>query len=147
MELGILLTIIAATSWGAGDVFARRAMFGAGAETVLVVMITMVILTLGAVGIAVEGTGAFAPKNGTFLLLTAFMGLLTWVTGNLLYFHGMVRAGVVIAAPILGAAPLIAILFAVTLGGERPGPLTLVGSFAVVAGVAVLVTDRERVLE
>jgi drug/metabolite transporter (DMT)-like permease len=147
VELGVLLTMIAAASWGTGDVFARRAMFGAGAETVLIVMIAMVILTLGVVGIAVEGAGAFVPKDGMFLLLTAFMGLLTWVTGNLLYFHGMTRAGVVIAAPILGAAPLIAILFAVTLGGERPGPMTLVGSFAVVAGVAVLVTDRQRVQE
>ena len=145
MELGILLALFALVGWGAGDVFARKAMFGAKAEVVLASMIALTIVALGIVTIVLEGFAAFGGHNALFFVLVAVMGALTWVTGNLLYFHGMMRAGVVIAAPILGAAPLIAILFAVTLGGERPGSLTLVGSFAVVAGVAVLVTDRERV--
>ena len=41
MELGIALTLLATLGWGAGDVFARKAMFGASATTVLATMIAL----------------------------------------------------------------------------------------------------------
>ena len=145
MELGILLTLVAALGWGSGDVFARKAMFGAPAELVLAVMVTMVVVALGIVGMILEGAGAFTSMDATFFALVALMGLLSWITGNLFYFHGMKRATVVIAAPILGVAPLISILLAVVFGGERPGAATVVGAFVIVIGVVVLVSDRNRV--
>ena len=144
MELGILLALAATLGWGAGDVFARKAMFGARAEVVLAAMIAIVVVSLGIVVVLLEGFGALAVEGIRFYLLVAFMGLFTWVGGNLLYFHGMRLAGVVLAAPVLGAAPLIAILLAVVFGGERPDGITLVGAFAVVLGVGILVTDPEQ---
>ena len=146
MGLGILLAIAAAFGWGAGDVFVRRAMFGARPEAVAVFVAGMVLLALGALVALSSGVGAFAVPSGAFVALTAAMGLLTWLGGNLLYFHGMQRAGVVIAAPLLGMAPLFAIALAVTLGGERPSLPTLAGALAIVTGVVVVLTDRGRVL-
>ena len=146
MEIGILLAIAAALAWGAGDVFARRAMFGARPEAVTVVVAGMVLLALGALGVVSAGAGAFAAPSVAFVGLTAAMGLLAWLGGNLLYFHGMQRAGVVVVAPLLGITPLFAIALAVTLGGERPSVATLAGALAIVAGVVVVLTDRRRVL-
>ena len=146
MELGILLALFATAGWGAGDVFARKAMFDVKAEVVLASMIALTIVILGTVAIILEGFAAFIGKSPLFFLQVAFMGVLTWVTGNLLYFHGMQRAGVTIAAPILGAAPLAAIGLAIGFGGERPNGWTLLGAAIVVLGVIVLLTDRDRVL-
>ena len=146
MELGILLAIAAALGWGAGDVFVRRAMFDARPETVTVVVGGMVLLALAVLVAVSSGVGAFAPPSAAFVGLTAAMGLLTWLSGNLLYFHAMRRAGIVVVAPLLGIAPLLAIALAVTLGGERPSVSTLAGALAIVAGVIVVLTDRRRVL-
>ncbi len=146
MELGILLALFAMVGWGAGDVFARKAMFGAKAEVVLASMIALTVVALGIVTIVLEGFAAFGGHDALFFVIVAGMGALTWVTGNLLYFHGMQRAGVIMAAPILGAVPLVSIGLAVVFGGERPSAWVLVGAATVVLGVLILITDRNRVL-
>ena len=146
MEIGILLALFALVGWGAGDVFARKAMFGAKAEVVLVSMIALTVVALGTVTVLIEGVDAFSGRDALFFVLVALMGAMTWVTGNLLYFHGMQRAGVIIAAPILGAVPLVSIALAVVFGGERPSAWVLAGAATVVLGVLILLTDRNRVL-
>ena len=146
MEIGILLALFALVGWGAGDVFARKAMFGAKAEVVLVSMIALTVVALGTVTVLIEGVDAFSARDALFFVLVALMGAMTWVTGNLLYFHGMQRAGVIIAAPILGAVPLVSIALAVVFGGERPSAWVLAGAATVVLGVLILLTDRNRVL-
>ena len=146
MSLGILLAIVAAFAWGAGDVFVRRAMFDVSAELVVVVVVGMVAVVLGVVIVSTKGLQAFGGIELAFVGIAAVMGALGWVTGNLFYFHGLKRAGVTLAAPILGAAPLFAIALAVVFAGERPNLYTLIGAFAVVIGVAVILTDRKRVL-
>ncbi|MYA51724.1 MAG: DMT family transporter [Chloroflexi bacterium] len=146
MSLGILLAIVATLGWGAGDVFVRRAMFAVSPELVVVVVVGMVAAVLGIVAVSTEGVAAFGSVELAALGTIAVMGALAWVTGNLFYFHGLRRAGVTLAAPILGAAPLFAIALAVVFAGERPNLLTVVGAFVVVIGVAVILTDRNRVL-
>ena len=147
MEIGVLLAIAAAFGWGAGDVFVRRAMFGARPEAVTVVVAGMVLLALAVLVVVTGGASGFAVPGTSFLAAVAVMGLLTWLSGNLLYFHGMQRAGVVVVSPILGMIPIFSIALAVTLGGERPSVATLAGALAIVTGVAVVLTDRRRVLQ
>jgi drug/metabolite transporter (DMT)-like permease len=147
VETAILLTLVATVAWGAGDVFVRKAMDGASPAVVLSTMIALVIVTLGALGLVLDGPSAFVDHVWRFYPLVALMGAFTWLTGNLLYFHGMKRAGIIIAAPILGAAPLPAIALAVVFAGERPSPWVWLGAVLVVGGIGILVTDRKRVLE
>ena len=147
MELTpFLLILVAVVGWGVGDVFARKALFGARAETVLAVIVAVVALSVGTAGLAFEGVGAFWPVGARFLALTALMAILSWASGVLLQFHALRLVGVVIASPLLGTAPLLAIAMAVLLGGERPSAATLVGAALVVVGVGFLVADRRRVL-
>ena len=147
MELGIALTLLATLGWGAGDVFARKAMFGASPSTVLSSMIAISMVSLGIVGLFLEGAAAFGTIDLRFLGLVLLMGALTWVTGNLLYFHGMKRAGVIIAAPILGAVPLPAIGLAIVFGNEQPNAWVILGAVLIVLGVSILVTDRKRMFQ
>lgn len=146
MGVGILLAIVATLAWGAGDVFVRRAMFTASAELVVIVVVGMVAAVLGVMIVSTQGFAAFGGIELAFVGMVAVMGALIWVTGNLFYFHGMKRAGVTLAAPILGAGPLFAIALAVIIAGERPNLATVLGAFAVVIGVGVILTDRKRVL-
>lgn len=146
MELGILLSLMATFAWGAGDVFARKAMFTVGTETVLLVVIVVLAVVLGVMTLTTQGLNAFASLELRAIALTAASGFFAWVTGNFLYFHAMKRAGVTLAAPILGSGPLFAIALAVIFAGERPNIATLVGAGAIVIGVAVILTDRKRVL-
>ncbi len=146
MGLGIILALVATLGWGAGDVFVRRAMFGATPESVLIAVVGMVAAVLGVVIVATEGFAAFGDIRPAFVGVAAVMGALAWVTGNLFYFHGMKRAGVTLASPILGAGPLFAIALAVVIAGERPNLATVAGAVAVVIGVVVILTDRNRVL-
>ena len=147
MELTpFLLILVAVVGWGVGDVFARKALFGARAETVLAVIVAVVALSVGTAGLAFEGVGAFWPVGARFLALTALMAILSWASGVLLQFHALRLVGIVIASPLFGTAPLLAIAMAVLLGGERPSAATLVGAALVVVGVGFLVADRRRVL-
>lgn len=146
MELGIALTLLATLGWGAGDVFARKAMFNASPTTVLASIIGVSVVSLGTVAFFLEGPSAFRAIDIRFVGLVFIMATLTWVTGNLLYFHAMKRAGVIIAAPILGATPLIAISLAIAFGGERPSSWVLVGAASIILGILILLTDRNRVL-
>ncbi len=146
MGVGILLAIVATLAWGAGDVFVRRAMFTASAELVVIAVVGLVAVVLGIVIALTEGFAAFAGIELAFVGMVAVMGVLIWVTGNLFYFHGMKRAGVTLAAPVLGTGPLFAIALAVVAAGERPNLATVIGAFAVVIGVGVILTDRNRVL-
>lgn len=146
VDLGIALTLVATFAWGAGDVFARRAMFDASPELVLVVVVGAVAAALGAAVFVGYGAPGFRAGGLEFFGFVMLTGLLAWVTGNLFYFHGLKRAGVTLAAPVLGAGPLFAIALAVTVGGERPNLETLAGAGAIVAGVGLILTRRDAVL-
>lgn len=146
MGLGIALALVAAIGWGAGDVFARRAMLRASAAIVLAAALALIVVALFLLIAARLGPGALLPEAAWFFPLAALMGFFAYISGNLLYFHAMRRCGITIASPILGAGPLFSILLAVVLGGERPNLPTVGAAFLVVAGVAVIVTDRNRVL-
>ena len=90
MELTpFLLILVAVVGWGVGDVFARKALFGARAETVLTVIVAVVALSVGTAGLAFEGVGAFWPVGARFLALTALMAILSWASGVLLQFHAL----------------------------------------------------------
>ncbi len=147
MELTpFLLILVAVVGWGVGDVFARKALFGARAETVLAVIVAVLALSIGTAGLVFEGAGAFWPVGPRFLALTALMAVLSWASGALLQFHALRLVGVVIASPLIGTLPFFAIAMAVLLGGERPSTATLVGAALVVVGAGLLVGDRRRVL-
>ena len=67
MELTpFLLILVAVVGWGVGDVFARKALFGARAETVLAVIVAVLALSIGTAGLVFEGAGPSGPSAPAF---------------------------------------------------------------------------------
>jgi drug/metabolite transporter (DMT)-like permease len=145
MSLGVLFALLAALGWGAGDVMFRRALPWASNSAVLLINSFFVLAVLGIVTLLVHGIDGFTVLTPRVLGLIALMGALAYLTGLMLFLQGIRRAGVTIAAPIIAAAPLVALILAVTLGGERPGVLTVVGAIIIVVGIGVIVSERNRV--
>ncbi|MEK9658784.1 MAG: DMT family transporter [Chloroflexota bacterium] len=146
MSLGIVLALAATVGWGTGDVLARKAAMHAPAGAVVVAMTGIVALALAVVVAFTSGVSSLAVGGWWFYPLAALMGLLSYLGGQALYLLGMQRAGVTLTAPIIGAVPLLTVGLAVVFGGERPSLPTLAGAGIVVAGIALVVTDRGRAL-
>ena len=146
MSIGILLAMLASFGWGAGDVFSRKAMYHVSAAAVTLGMVILTVVTLAVVTALAGGLSVLAELPWWVYALTALMGFFAYIGGQFLYLAGMERAGLTIVAPIIAAAPLFAVVMAVTLGGERPSPLNLIGAAVIVAGVILVVTDRNRVV-
>ena len=146
MTFGIALALAAAVGWGAGDVFARRAMFRASAGVVLTVSLVVLVTGVAVVTVASVGWRALAVDSWRFYALAALLAVFVFVLATMLYFQAMRRCGVTIASPILGAGPLATVLFAVLLRAERPNLPTIAAALLIVAGVLVILTDRHRVL-
>ena len=147
MGLGIALALVATLAFGFGDVLVRRALNTTAPGVVVTVTVTVTVLTLAVLAVALEGLDVLTSQTAAFYGLTVLMGFLSNVSGQLLYFHGLHRVGIILAAPMLGAAPLFAILLAVVIADERPSMATVGGAFAIVLGVGVLVSERGKVLQ
>ena len=143
--MGLALALLATLGWGAGDVLSRKAAFHAPAGLVALVMTVVATVTLLTVVIITGDLALVAGGDTRFYVLVAIMGALSYAGGQFVYLLGMQRAGITIAAPIVGAVPLITVFLAVVFGGERPGISTLIGAFIIVSGIMLVVTDRNRV--
>lgn len=147
MTLGIIFALMATVGWGAGDVFARRALYHMSSSLAMTLAMFVIVPTLVGLALIVHGVSAFTGLPLAFYGLAALGGVLGYVSGQLLHLAAMNKAGVTLTAPLIGAAPLLAMLMAVTLGGERPNLATVVGAFVVVTGVVILLTDRGSLKE
>ena len=146
MGVVLVLSLLAALGWGTGDVFSRKAALYAPAGLVVIGMTALAAFGLGLGALVIHGPAVFVDGPWHFYALVALMGLTSYAGGQLFYLFGMQRAGVTITAPIIGAVPLIAVTLAVGFGGERPNAQTVVGAIVIVAGIMVVMTDRNRVL-
>ncbi|MBM3939615.1 MAG: hypothetical protein FJ318_01720 [SAR202 cluster bacterium] len=142
MGVGIALALLATLAWGAGDVFVRKATFGAVTPLVAVGALAVMVAVLGVAAFATVGWGGLTPDGARFYLLAGLMGIFAHLTGTLFYFHAMRRAGLSIVSPIIGIQPLVSIGLAMALGGERPNLPTVLAALLIVAGVIVIITDK-----
>ncbi|MEX2599424.1 MAG: DMT family transporter [Dehalococcoidia bacterium] len=146
MSMGILLALLATLGWGASDVFARKAMRRISPRAVTVAMAGLIAVFLAFAIAVTDGLGVLLQLPWYAYVLTALMGFLAYVGGQYMYLLGMQRAGLAIAAPILSTVPLVSVFLAVALGGERPNAPTVAGAIIIVAGILLVITDRNRVL-
>ena len=146
MGLGVVFALMAAIGWGSADVFARKAMQHIQASTLVVAMATLILITLAVAVVFTDGVRVLLGLPWYVYVLTGVMGFLAHVGGQLFYLWGIQRAGLTIAAPILGGMPLFAVFLGVVLGGERPNVPTLLGAFIIVGGIVLILTDRNRMV-
>ena len=85
--------------------------------------------------------GPLWPAVGWFTLT----GVAATAPARILFYSSMRRIGVSRATILILISPLLSLLYAVLLLGERPSWAVIVGAFVVVGGVASVVTDRSGI--
>ena len=144
MFTGILLSLLGAVGAGAGDVFTRRALVTLPIGMVLMVIMTLILVGVTLLGLLTAGADAYLGLSLTFFGGVTIMAVLGYVIGQTLHLTGLRKAGVTIVSPVLGSAPIFALLLGVSFGGERPNLPTVIGAFAIVIGVATVLSDRKK---
>ena len=139
--LGMFLAFLAACGWGASAIFVRLGLqhLPSTVGTLLSLGVGFLLLFMLALLVNFDAIPTLsAVAFGWFALL----GLVNYPMGRFFNFSSIQLAGVARAAPIVATAPLFATLWAVTLGGERPDVLTLAGGLTIVAGIALILSER-----
>ena len=141
MMLGVALSLAAALGFAGSAVFARI-----GLEHVRPTTGTLVSLFIG---IAITLTLSIIFHQNEIIALSgiAFLwffvsGVINFPIGRLLNYTGVSKIGVAKATPVVGSSPLFAALLAVTVGGETINSFIIIGTLAIIAGVALIVGQR-----
>ena len=138
--LGVLFALSASLGFGASAVFAR-----VGLQHIRATSATLISLIVGTV---ITMTLAFIFHSSEIMTLAgiAFAWLLlsaalNFPAGRLLNFTAVSMAGVSRSSPIVGASPLFATILAITLGGESINLPILLGTLAIISGIALILSQ------
>lgn len=135
---GVFAAALAALGWGTDSVLARQ-----GLRQLPVALGTFLSLCAGLSGCLVVfflldpgGLGRYP--------LSAFawfgaVGLLNFLVGRQCNYHATQRLGAARSAAIFATSPLVSIVLAVGITGERVDPLLLVGVALIIGGVVLVV--------
>jgi drug/metabolite transporter (DMT)-like permease len=127
----ILVGALAHATWNL--VVKRSAVSGPTFVWLTAVGAALILIPIGIVVAVLE------PPSWPDLALAAFVSAILHV-GYFLALQAGYRAGDVgVVYPLArGTGPLLSVVFAIVLFGERPGPLGLLGAGAVIAGVVII---------
>ena len=139
--LGIALGLSAALGFGLSAIFARLALQYMRATTG-----TLISLIVGTI-IAMALAFAIYPDKVLGLSAVAFLwfllsGFINFPLGRVLNYISVGLAGVSRSTSIVGASPIFATTLAVTIGGESLSLLTLLGTFLIIGGLGLILSQR-----
>ena len=139
--LGVALSLAAAMGFAGSAVFARI-----GLQHVRPTTGTIVSLLIG-ISITLTLSIIFHQREIIALSGIAFLwffisGLINFPLGRLLNYTGVSKIGVSKSTAIVGSSPLFAAILAVTVGGETINTLMMIGTAAIIGGVALIVGQR-----
>ena len=136
--LGVLLALGAAIGFGATGVTARLSVehMRPTTGTLLSLMVGgAVVFVIAAI---VSGISEFKLEPIAYVWLCA-AGISSFVVGRLLNFVAVSRIGVSRSAPLVGTSPVFAATAAVLFAGESLNTLIIVGTLAIIGGLAIVV--------
>ncbi len=139
--LGVVLSLSAGLGFGASAVLARLAMqhIAPATGTLVSLIVGTLITTALAFGFYTDEILGLAGAAFLWFLLS---GVINFPLGRLFNFLGVNMAGVSRAAPIIGSAPLFATITAVSLGGETINATIALGTASILAGLALILSQR-----
>lgn len=139
--LGIVLAITAAFCWGAGAVFTRVGLqsIKASAGTFISMLSSIVIVAALALSLNFD---AVVNLSLTALLWFSLIGVINYFIGRQFNYLSIRYIGVTRATPLFAAAPLFALVLAVTMIGESVNPAIVLGTLAVVGGLYLVITSK-----
>lgn len=141
MNLGVILGFLAACGWGSAVVFAKiglRSMpTGAGTLVSLWAGFLFLLVTI----LCLNQFQDMMSIDFHSLCLMALLGIITYPIGRFCNYLGITYIGVSRATPVVATNPLIATIWAITLGGEQMHLLTGVGTLAIIAGISLILSE------
>ena len=138
---GVVLGLSAALGFGGSAVFARLGLQYMRSTTGTLVSLlvgTTIMLTLA---FALHPDEIFALGGVVFLWLL-LSAIINFPMGRLLNYTGVRLAGVSRASPVVGASPIFALVLAITIGGESINLPTLLGTFSIIGGLFLVLSQR-----
>lgn len=136
-ELGFLLGLGAALSWGLADVVAARATRRIGTVRIVLGFHAVACALLVALALA---TGALRHVGVGDLWFFAGVGALGW--GSYVAFYGALRIGPIsIVSPIVSSYAAVTVVLAIAVLGERPSGVQLLAIGLSFAGIALVSLD------
>ena len=141
MSLAIVFALLAATGWGTAAIFARLGLQHMRSTTGTVVSLASGVAMVGTLALLVHRDIMFSLPAAA-LLWFLLLGTINYPLGRYFSFLGVHLAGVSRASPILAAAPVVAVILGVTLGGETLTPFIALGTAAIIGGVVLIVTEK-----
>lgn len=137
---GALLAGVAAVAWGSTAVLVRLGLRHMPSTVGTLVSQAAGLGLFTALALALRWTEVVSLPPSLFPWL-ALLGVVNFALGRALNFSALQRIGVGRASPLVGTAPLFATLYALLFLGERVTPLLLVGTLAIVMGIALVLSD------
>ena len=141
MITGILLGFLAACGWGSAVVFAKIGLrsLPTGAGTLVSLWAGFIFLTITI--FCLNQQRDLLDVGVSSLFLMALLGIITYPIGRFCNYTGITYIGVSRATPIVASNPLIATVWAITLGGEKIHFLTGIGTLAIIAGISLILSE------
>ncbi len=136
--LGIALPLLAAISWAAGTVYQKWKPIAADRMAATAWQLTVGAAVSAAGMLATGGTDLVGPVDATVVAALAYHILLANALAYLLWFGLLDRVSATTTALTTLAIPIVGVLGAMALIGERPSGLDLVGFAAVVGATAIV---------
>ena len=146
MAVAIGLALVSALGFGSSSLFARLA-----TQRLTVPVTTLFVAATGAL---IASTAALIFNFGDIWKLApiafpwfALLAFVHHLSARMLDFTAISMIGASQASPIGSTAPIFAAALAIALLGERPNAFVYIGTFMVVAGMALVVTGGLRASE
>ena len=138
---GIIFSLLAASGFAATAVFARTALQRMSAP--YGTLLSLLVSTVAAIAIAAvlhpdELLGIGAVALGWLFLV----GFLNFPLGRMFNYTSVTMVGVSKASTVVATSPLFATILAVIILGERVSPITLLGTVAVIGGLALTLNQK-----
>ena len=139
----IALSLLSGLGFGSAAIFARIGMQGVSPlpSTLISVVVSFVPSVLLALVFALSDFRALPPIAIAWFLV---LGAVNFLGGRTMSYQAIGRIGASRAAAILGTSAVFATVFAITITGERPHFLVLMGTAVVVTGLIAAVGNSIR---
>ena len=139
----IVLSLLSGLGFGSAAIFARIGMQGVGPmpSTLISVVVSFVPSLILALVFALSDFRDLPPIALAWFLL---LGAVNFLGGRTQSYRAIGRIGASRAGAILGTAAVFATVFAITLTGERPHFVVLIGTAVVVSGLITALGNSIR---
>lgn len=139
--MGVLLAFGTAISFSVMNLAIRKGGRVHPGENAVLATLVINLLVFGALMLVSAAGGTLLPLRWDAILVFAAIGLTGPFLGRTFMFAGINRIGVVRASAIKNAAPIVTLLMAIVIVGDRPALVAWAGIGLILAGVFAVVRE------